>query len=235
MEIALAGALHHPSFENRMDLRRVVSWCLILLLHVGFFYALNNGLVRHVSAIPHVLMAILIPAKVKLAEVKPVEPPKQISRPRKIVPRAEPKPPPRMIESSPAPAVLFGANPVRDTTPLAVPHLTAPTPPAAAPVPAPAPVAATPKTISGVEYLQPPRPEYPPASRRKGEEGVVQLRVLISEQGRAERIHILTSSDSPRLDEAARLAVQRALFKPYLENGRPLAVYAIVPIRFHLD
>ncbi len=36
-------------------------------------------------------------------------------------------------------------------------------------------------------------------------------------------------------DEAARQAVMRAVFKPYLENGRPLAVYVQLPIRFHLD
>jgi protein TonB len=101
--------------------------------------------------------------------------------------------------------------------------------------PAAAPASATPKTISGVEYVQAPRPEYPPVSRRNGEQGVVQLRVLINEHGRPERVEIATSSGSARLDEAAKKAVMRAVFKPYLENGWLLPVYVLLPIRFNLD
>src|SRR5207237_10735251 len=105
-------------------------------------------------------------------------------------------------------------------------------PPAAAPVHA-APV--QPKTISGVEYLQAPQPEYPPLARRMGEEGKVMLRVLVNDKGRAERIEIQKSSGSQRLDEAARLAASAALFKPYIEDGKAVAVYAIVPIAFQLN
>ena len=68
-----------------------------------------------------------------------------------------------------------------------------------------------------------------------GEEGQVILRVLINEKGRSERVEIQKTSGSPRLDEAGRQAVQRALFKPYTENGQPMPVYAIVPIKFQLE
>jgi protein TonB len=72
-------------------------------------------------------------------------------------------------------------------------------------------------------------------SRRLGEQGTVMLRVLVSEQGRPERVEIVQSSGSARLDEAARLAVQRAQFKPYSEGGAPAAMYATVPVTFEAE
>ena len=68
-----------------------------------------------------------------------------------------------------------------------------------------------------------------------GEEGRVMLRVLVNEKGRPERVEIQQTSGSPRLDEAARQAAQRAVFKPHIENGRAIAVFAIIPIKFQLD
>jgi protein TonB len=96
--------------------------------------------------------------------------------------------------------------------------------------PAPAPVA--PRVISDVAYVEPPRPRYPPESKRSGEEGVVILRVLINELGRAARVEIEQSSGHARLDDAARVAVQRALFRPYVENGVARAALAVIPIEF---
>jgi periplasmic protein TonB len=92
-----------------------------------------------------------------------------------------------------------------------------------------------PKTISSVEYLQAPQPEYPSMSRRMGEQGKVILRILVNEKGRAEHIDIQRSSGFPRLDDAARAAASRALFKPYVEDGKAMAVYVVVPIGFQLD
>jgi protein TonB len=68
-----------------------------------------------------------------------------------------------------------------------------------------------------------------------GEEGRVVLRILINEKGQPERVEIEKSSGFSRLDEAARQAALNALFKPHIENGRPIAVYAMVPIGFKLS
>jgi len=89
-----------------------------------------------------------------------------------------------------------------------------------------------PRVITDVAYLEPPAPKYPPESRRRGEEGMVVLRVLIDEAGRADRVEIEQSSGHYRLDEAARVAVERALFRPYVENGIARAVLATIPIEF---
>lgn len=68
-----------------------------------------------------------------------------------------------------------------------------------------------------------------------GEQGKVVLRVLVNEKGRPEKVEVQRSSGFPRLDEAARQAAWRALFKPFIEDGKAVPRYAIVPIRFSLN
>ncbi len=102
----------------------------------------------------------------------------------------------------------------------------------AAVTPAAAPSA--PKTVTGVEYLRAPQPVYPNISRRLGETGVVMLRVLIGEKGLPEQVSVHKSSGSSNLDEAGRQAALRALYKPYLEDGKPVSVYVLVPINFQM-
>ena len=118
---------------------------------------------------------------------------------------------------------------------------------AAPPAPQPAPlvakiepsntpvVIAPPKQISAVEYVRAPQADYPPMSKRMGEEGKVTLRVLVNEKGVAEKVDIQKSSGSNRLDEAARIAILRAIFKPYLEDGKALTVIATATISFSLS
>lgn len=108
-------------------------------------------------------------------------------------------------------------------------------PPAAASVPTASQPAAQPRIISDVAYLKPPAPRYPPDSRRSREQGLVSLRVLIDEKGHAREVRVHRSSGFPRLDEAARLAVTRALFRPYVEAGVARQAIVIVPIEFALS
>ncbi len=93
----------------------------------------------------------------------------------------------------------------------------------------------TPKEMSVVEYVQEPVPHYPSASRRERAEGAVLLRVLVDESGRAKEIEIYRSSGHRPLDEAARDAVLRAVFKPYMENGVSRAAFVMIPIEFSLS
>lgn len=205
-------------------LRRLGPLVPIILLHAGFFLALQSGTAqRAVKALPTAMFATLIQPALQTAPAPP-------EMPLKTVPLTRP-----------APTVLPAIDPVAVTPDIAVaaaPAAHAPTAPASAPaVAAATPLAlpAVPKTISGVDYIQPPQPDYPPLSRRMGEQGKVVLRVLVNEKGRAERIELQRSSGASRLDEAARAAVARAVFKPYIEDGRAIPVYVIVPIGFQLD
>jgi protein TonB len=100
------------------------------------------------------------------------------------------------------------------------------------PTPPPPPAQGTPKVITDVAYLEPPAPKYPPESKRTGEQGLVVLRVLINELGRAARVDVERSSGFARLDAAARMAVERAVFKPYIENGVARTALATIPIDF---
>jgi protein TonB len=103
------------------------------------------------------------------------------------------------------------------------------------PLPAPAVAASSaPKLISQVEYVQQPDPRYPPVSRRLREQGLVVLRVEIDERGAACNIQIESSSGFTRLDAAAREAVSRAVFRPYVEDGSPRRALVLIPIEFSL-
>lgn len=202
--------------------RRIGPMAMIVLLHLGLFYALQSGLLRHAAqSLPHEVFATLI------ASPQPAQPsaPKTLPARPKAIPHESVTPSPLPVQNPAAAAVTITAP-----QSIEAPAPTAPSMPAA-PVEAPQP-----KTISsGVEYLQPPQPEYPAIARRMREEGKVMLRVLVNENGQPERVDLQKSSGSSRLDEAARLAVLRALFKPHREDGKTVAVYAIVPIRFQLD
>jgi protein TonB len=108
------------------------------------------------------------------------------------------------------------------------------------PVRAAVPVAAmedrnVPKLISTVEYLREPAPRYPPQSRKLREQGIVMLRVMIDEKGIACSIEIESSSGHARLDHAAREAVSRAAFRPYVEDGAPRRAMVLIPIEFSLS
>lgn len=119
--------------------------------------------------------------------------------------------------------------------PVAAPSERAITVPVRAAV-APAPAdAGAPRLISSVEYLREPVPRYPPKSRKLREQGMVVLRVLIDEQGAACSIEIETSSGFARLDDAAREAVERAAFRPYVEDGSPRRAFVLIPIEFSLN
>ena len=92
-----------------------------------------------------------------------------------------------------------------------------------------------PKLIASVEYLREPSPHYPPQSKKLREQGLVVLRVLIDERGVACNIDIESSSGHTRLDHAAKDAVARAAFRPYIENGMPRRALVLIPIEFALN
>lgn len=111
--------------------------------------------------------------------------------------------------------------------------ITLPAPPRSAP--APAADRSAPKLVATVEYLREPSPRYPPQSRKLREQGLVVLRVVIDERGVACDIDIESSSGYSRLDHAAKDAVARAAFRPYIEDGTPRRALVLIPIEFALN
>jgi TonB family protein len=75
-------------------------------------------------------------------------------------------------------------------------------------------------------------PQYPPAARTAGIEGVVQLRALVVENGSVGDVRVVKGV--PGLDDAAMTAVRQWQFKPALTKGKPVAVWVAVPVRFSI-
>ncbi len=84
-------------------------------------------------------------------------------------------------------------------------------------------------------YLRNPPPPYPTSARRKGEEGTVTLRVLVSAEGRPERIELERSSGSSALDLAALQSMRHWRFAPARRGGAPHDAWVLVPIVFRLE
>jgi protein TonB len=80
-----------------------------------------------------------------------------------------------------------------------------------------------------VERVQ---PEYPRLAREARIQGEVVLLATISREGHIENLR--TVSGHPWLAQAAREAVQRWRYRPFLLSGEPVAVEAEVRVIFHL-
>lgn len=224
------GALATQAMQQ---IRRIGPLGAIILLHVAFFYALQSGLLRKAAeALPREVSVTFITPQ---PQAKP-EPPRPQPAPEKpktvpvVKKQVAPRPQAPVVNTTPSQNAITAPP-----APPAPPAPAEPAPPVVSAPPAPA-APALPKTITtGIEYLKAPQPEYPPVSRRMGEEGKAVLRVLVNDKGRPERVDVQQSSGFARLDEAARQAVLRAMFKPFMEDGKAVPAYAIVPIRFQLD
>lgn len=79
-----------------------------------------------------------------------------------------------------------------------------------------------------------PKPEYPPESRHRGEEGDVRVALRIDQTGAVRHIDILESSGSPALDTAALVATASWRFRPATRDGEPVASTVSTVIRFRL-
>ena len=114
-----------------------------------------------------------------------------------------------------------------------------PAAPAAAPVNAAPPAPPQPAKVelpsSKADYLHNPPPDYPRMSKRLGEQGRVVVKVLIGEDGQAQKVELQTSSGFERLDKSAMEAAMRWRYVPGKRGGVPEAMWYQVPIQFTLE
>ena len=87
----------------------------------------------------------------------------------------------------------------------------------------------------GAAYLNNPAPAYPVQARRMGEQGKVLLKVLVSQEGKAETVKVDTSSGHHKLDQAAIEAVKKWSFVPAKRSNQPISAYVLVPVNFTLN
>jgi TonB family protein len=78
-------------------------------------------------------------------------------------------------------------------------------------------------------------PEYPPAARRRRQEGSVRLRVSLDALGLVRDVWVLESSGVSALDAAALEAASDALFRPARTNGESVASSLRLTVTFELE
>lgn len=219
----------HDSPE-RPEWRRSGHFLLLAIaLHAAaLFYPMQSVVGMLDSAPPS-------PVIVRLTQPAPATPP------RVQPPPAPPKNMPRRERPAPTPQPVIAMAPAQASPPAAFTVPAALTAPSAAPAASAAPVASpTPAlTVSAARfdaaYLDNPRPNYPPLSRRRGEEGKVLLRVRVSPDGTAAAVDVEKSSNFIRLDETARQAVARWRFVPAKRGDEAIEATIIIPLVFRLE
>jgi protein TonB len=205
----------------------------VVAFHAAALWALQSGLLRRaVEVIVPVTMLseIVTPAEPKVEPPPAPRPPEPVARKRPPAPAPAPRP---VAQPDPAPSP-------RAITATAEPS-PAPQPPVQAAVPAPAAAPAPPEPpkvqlpSSDADYLQNPKPAYPPISKRLGEQGKVVVRVLIAADGSAQQAEIRQSSGFDRLDQAALQTVLKWRYVPGKRAGVAEAMWFNVPIHFVLE
>jgi protein TonB len=192
----------------------------IIILHLVFFWALKQGLVRAgIQVIQDYAIMDLPP---------PPPPPEDLDEPPPPPPVDVPPPvvPPPLIE---LPAFEGPSNAISaqvEETPRPQPQ----TPARQVQITPPSLRAKGDRIQAAIDSC------YPSASRRLSEEGRVVVTVTVGADGKAGATTVTQSSGFPRLDAAASQCVLRRLpFNPGKRDGQPVESQASLPIQFKLQ
>lgn len=215
----------------------------VVLFHVAALWALQSGLIRRAVevVVPVLMVSELLRPEPEAAAPTPAPPVQKkqqpvAPRPRPVIaPTPTPAPEPVAVaDPTPQPHAPTGvALPQPPAPPIAVPMTAAPAP-ALAPLPAPLP----PRVVlpsTDADYLQNPKPAYPPLSKRLGEQGRVMVRALISAEGTVQSASVSQSSGYSRLDDSALAAVLKWRFVPGKRGGIPEAMWHQIPVNYVLE
>lgn len=213
--------------------RKFVVVVNVLLLHLGLLWAVQSGLTRQTveQVVPVQMLSDFIDPPAPKVVPPPPAPPSPVRQPVAKAAAVQPQPAPQSL------AVVDDA-PEPDAR---VVHVAAPSAPApmAAPVSTATTTVAAPPRLelpsSDADYLQNPRPVYPPLSKRMGEQGQVVYSVLIGTDGLPVSARLVKSSGFDRLDQAALSAVMRWRYSPGQRNGVATAMFFNVPINWVLE
>ena len=211
----------------------------VVLFHVAALWALQTGLLRRAVEVVvpvQVFSEIITPPAPKVEPPPPVTKPPEPAPPPVVKHRPKPAPPPpapKLAAAPELPPATAAPTGVVEPQP-APPPVTAPVAVAPAP-PAPPPPAKVELPSSSADYLQNPKPVYPPVSKRLGEQGKVIVRVLIGVDGTALEAQVKESSGYDRLDRAALETVRKWRYVPGKRGGVPEAMWFNVPIHFILE
>lgn len=236
--------------------RRMFALACSVLLHGVAFSLLAQGFEGELPTRQMAIQVELVTAQshpVAVAETKAAPPrsppppspkPQTVTRPKKQAPVAVPQPTPALpaagserpeipeentMQAALAPATSGDGGASSGEKTMTGSHVGHPSSPATSSTGSFSPA------IFAADYLSNPSPAYPPLARRRGEEGQVLLRVLVSTAGRAAQLELQQSSGSPLLDEAAQTAVRQWKFIPAQRGGVAVESRVLVPIVFRLE
>jgi protein TonB len=192
----------------------------IVVLHIGFFWALKQGLVRAGLQLIEDYSIIDLPP--------PPPPPENLDEP--------PPPPPVDIPPPVVPPPLIDL-PTFEGPSSAITAQVREQPPRQQTQAPPRQVQITPPRIKarGDRIAAAINACYPSASRRLSEEGRVLLTITIGADGKAGAMSISQSSGFDRLDGAAECVIRRLPFDPGKRDGVPVEAQATLPIVFKLE
>lgn len=178
-----------------------------------------------VGEVAPLMVDLIAPPAPPLPPVPPPPPP--------APPQLKKPPPTPLVTAAPSPApILFEAPPPPVEPPAPIIAIEPPPAPPAPPAPAPQPKTVA---ITQVAYLTPPVLTYPATSKRFGESGDAQVRILVDAEGMPRQMQMIKSTGYQRLDDSALATVRATRFKPYTENGIPQPFWVVMPLVFELQ
>jgi periplasmic protein TonB len=190
--------------QRQASSARLVGAGLVVLLHVGIIYALVTGLAHRVVDVVHAPIETKIIDEVREERPPPPPPPPEFTPPPPAF-----VPPPEIHIEPPPPPKSTAITVVTPEKPLAPP-------------PPPVPVAEGVRIMPKIDAKRSQEPEYPPTSRRLGEQGSLVLQVLVDTDGRVLDTKLVQSSGFERLDQAALDGVKADYrFLPGALDGKP--------------
>jgi len=231
--------------------RNITIVVSVLVLHAAALWALQTGLLRRMTEIlvpPEILVEIMSAPAAPLAPAVLQPAPKALAK-------ASPAPPAQPPARIPVPAAapLAVAQPSTATQATTAPAAPTATPTTAASTATPVatanagpqsnalsntPTATAPKLelpSSDADYLNNPRPSFPPLSKRLGEQGKVIIHTLIGADGLAQKAEIKKSSGFDRLDQAALATALKWRYVPGKRSGVAEAMWFDVPFNWVLE
>lgn len=246
MSATLSSSYANPRWSNA----KIVGAVFVVLLHLAFLWALQNGTAQKAIATVKKVVEAKIIEEVK-PKVEPPTPPPMVAKPppptkeKVVTPPPAPKPAPPDVKPPPvAPPVPTAPAPNPTPAPIAAPVTIVPPaavviPPPPQPIAPPAPSAAPakPAVRTGATSIAGSceKPDYPSISRRAGEEGTTGLSLVISEEGKVIQSRVSSSSGYPRLDETARAALSKCTFKPATADGKAVQASTSISYVWSLD
>ncbi|MDQ3059722.1 MAG: energy transducer TonB [Pseudomonadota bacterium] len=245
MTAAASGFIPHRATPRTPLGRHAAIAATVVALHAGLIWTLQSGpsLRTQERVVMAEVLAMLIQPPTPEVAPAPPAPPAPPSKPVKPVTpsvqkKAAPKTPAQpqaqllaIADPTPSPSAPTGTvEPSASSTPAPAPMAAGPAAPPAPPAP---PAVQLPS--SNADYLQNPKPAYPPLSKRLGEQGKVMVRVLIGADGQPRQAELKQSSGFERLDQAALSTVMKWRYVPGKRGGVAEDMWFNVPINFVLE